>query len=457
MSELPFLVLDYALQHLLASSLIALVALLLCRTTALSPAARARVLAGALMLCVLGSALFLTQRPGAAAVAVSATASASADSDVPAKATWLPRSIAISQSTATLLVALWFAGVTWQLGRRAKAYLGLHRLIATSVRSRRLERDYRQMLPKGVAIHLCASFGPAVAGTLRPKILLPEQLAAALPDEALRAVLLHEIAHIRRHDPLAHALQKIAEALFWWNPLMRRLGAALDTVREIACDVEASRSCDTPTDYADALLTAIEHLVPLREARLVATLGVSDALQALDQRISGIIEERPKPGPAATFAWVVALLPMYAACMAVAAVAPALTRTMAVTAAAGPATTDVAAGPVTAAAAEPATTAATETTSGLSGDHYQRSAARASHDYDLGATAASIGYQRRVAQLDGIVSSDVYDERLSQIRQDYDEAMSATQARYTQAITRAAERFESARQPGDAGASPLQE
>jgi hypothetical protein len=153
---------------------------------------------------------------------------------------------------------------------------------------------------------------------LRPKILLPEHLAESLPEPALRAALLHEASHVRRNDLVANTFQKIVEVVFWWNPIIRWMGSTLDAAREIACDVKASRSCENPADYAEALLTAVEHIAIPRAVRFAAALGMSGS-QVLDQRIECIIEERSSGAPA-RMAAIGALLVLAAVCVAACAV-----------------------------------------------------------------------------------------------------------------------------------------
>lgn len=335
MSELAFPLLGYALEHLLASGIVALVVLALCATKTITARMKAGILFAALLLSVLGPAWPRPDGIGVDAGGIPARADAvpvrvhDEASRIDAKAA-NPASasaghIRLGEPAAMLLIAVWALGAVWRLARQVRGHAGLRRIIAASARSRALEDAYRHLVRPGVEIRLCASFGPAVVGVLRPNILIPERLAASLPADAMRAVILHEAAHIRRNDPVVHALQKFVEALFWWNPAIRWMGARLDVSREIACDVEASRACETPVDYAHALLTAVEHVVPSPGVRFAPALGVADASGTLDKRIDGIIETRAASGAMARLASLAALLCMAAACVAAEAVSRPLT------------------------------------------------------------------------------------------------------------------------------------
>lgn len=77
---------------------------------------------------------------------------------------------------------------------------------------------------------------PIVLGHFKPVILFPLGLLAKLPAEQVEAILLHELAHIRRNDYLINLFQNIAEALFFFNPGFLLLSGWLRSQREHCCD-----------------------------------------------------------------------------------------------------------------------------------------------------------------------------------------------------------------------------
>jgi TonB family protein len=94
---------------------------------------------------------------------------------------------------------------------------------------------------------------PLTCGVLRPLILLPED-ARDWDELRLRAVLLHESAHVRRRDCVAKYVAQASRALLWWNPLAWMVAARLNHEQELACD-DAVLSAGVPADtYATVLL-----------------------------------------------------------------------------------------------------------------------------------------------------------------------------------------------------------
>lgn len=101
---------------------------------------------------------------------------------------------------------------------------------------------------------------PALFGWTRPYLILPKTALSQLTERELLMVLLHELAHVKRHDVLLNWLMLLAQALHWFNPLawvwLRRLRAD----RELVCDAMVLRTLDGTSRavYGGTLLKLLE-------------------------------------------------------------------------------------------------------------------------------------------------------------------------------------------------------
>jgi len=94
---------------------------------------------------------------------------------------------------------------------------------------------------------------PTVVGCLRPVVLVPLGALAGLPPDQLEALLLHELAHIRRQDYLINLLQSVVEALLFYHPAVWWISAHVRTEREHCCDDAAVALTGDALVYARAL------------------------------------------------------------------------------------------------------------------------------------------------------------------------------------------------------------
>lgn len=93
-------------------------------------------------------------------------------------------------------------------------------------------------------------------GILKPTIVLPST-AHEWSDDRRRAVLFHELAHVRRKDLLGHTLGRLACAMWWFHPLAWTAARKLRAESERACDDLVLACGARPTDYAQHLLEMV--------------------------------------------------------------------------------------------------------------------------------------------------------------------------------------------------------
>jgi bla regulator protein BlaR1 len=131
---------------------------------------------------------------------------------------------------------------------------------------------------------------PLVAGLLRPVLLWPRQLQDRLDEDGLKAVLVHELAHLRRRDHWVRWAEMLAACVWWWNPLFRLARRRIRQYAELACDAwvlavlpKARRA------YAEALLQVCEHVT--RAAEPAPALGVGGDRDDFQRRLTMIMRE----------------------------------------------------------------------------------------------------------------------------------------------------------------------
>ncbi|HEV2671792.1 MAG TPA: M56 family metallopeptidase [Gemmatimonadales bacterium] len=168
-------------------------------------------------------------------------------------------------------------------------------------------------------VRLLRASGPVMPmtwGIRRPAILLPAA-AAEWPAERRRDVLLHELAHVKRHDFLVQLMARIACAVYWFHPLVWLAVTRLREERERACDDQVLRAGAKPSAYATHLL---EIARGLRAARATSLASVAMARPAqLATRLIDVLDARrrrdtlsPRSALPAWIAAVVIVVPLAA-------------------------------------------------------------------------------------------------------------------------------------------------
>jgi bla regulator protein blaR1 len=142
-------------------------------------------------------------------------------------------------------------------------------------------------LPLGMKALISSAFvEPGVFGVHRPVLLLPAGTDHLTPSQ-LKAIVAHELCHVRRRDNLATAIQMGLEALFWFHPLVWWLGARLIEERERACDEEVLLLGNEPEAYAEGILKVCELYL---ESPLPCASGATGS--NLKRRIEAIMTKR---------------------------------------------------------------------------------------------------------------------------------------------------------------------
>ena len=177
---------------------------------------------------------------------------------------------------AAVALAVWASGAAILLACWAVRWLRVHRALRSASR-----------LAIDAPVPVWSSttrLEPGVFGIFRPVLLVPAGLADRLSPAQFRAILAHELCHVRRRDNLAALFHMLVEAAFWFHPLVWWIGARLMEERECACDQEVLRLGGDPEAYATGILDVCRMYL---ESPLPCASGVTGA--DLKKRIASIV------------------------------------------------------------------------------------------------------------------------------------------------------------------------
>jgi len=93
----------------------------------------------------------------------------------------------------------------------------------------------------------------------RVRIVVPSFLLASLDRHELRAMLAHELAHVRRRDHLVRWIEWLACSAFWWNPVAWWARREVRAAEEASCDALGAAALESkPREYARSLLGVLK-------------------------------------------------------------------------------------------------------------------------------------------------------------------------------------------------------
>jgi len=127
---------------------------------------------------------------------------------------------------------------------------------------------------------------PMVMGHLKPLILLPVGLMTALPMAEIEAILLHELAHIRRRDYLVNLLQRFTETLFFFNPAVWWLSSLMRAEREHCCDDITLTQVGNKKHYINALVSCQEYVLQAPPCAVALNGGKNNLLHRVKRMIN---------------------------------------------------------------------------------------------------------------------------------------------------------------------------
>lgn len=135
--------------------------------------------------------------------------------------------------------------------------------------------------------------GACAVGFVRPRIVVGAALVARLDRQALRAVVLHEAAHLSRYDDWTGLLRQFIVAVAGFHPAVWCIARQIEHESEAACDRLVVDALGAPLVYASALAHVAEQASTSRCPSMVLAPGVLVRRSRLHERVSRIVAARP--------------------------------------------------------------------------------------------------------------------------------------------------------------------
>jgi GWxTD domain-containing protein len=181
--------------------------------------------------------------------------------DLPALSAGGPIATSVPFSIWRWAVPMWMAGVAVFYLRAAGGWMAARRLRSAGTRTASAEWQERfatlcarMRVDRAVTlVESCLAEVPVVIGYLKPVVLLPAGLVTGLSTAQVEALLVHELAHIRRHDYLVNMLQSVVEGLLFYHPAVWWVNHVIRTEREHCCDDAVVALRGDARGYAGAL------------------------------------------------------------------------------------------------------------------------------------------------------------------------------------------------------------
>jgi beta-lactamase regulating signal transducer with metallopeptidase domain len=181
----------------------------------------------------------------------------------------------------------------WQIGRIVRFHRRLRWVIPAPEWLVQEVRDLSgQMGVRAPEILVLPDLAPPMLWFLgRAKLLVPARLVSNADLLGLRAILAHELAHLRRGDHWVRRLDFFAGLIWWWNPVYWLTRERLSTEAELACDEWAIRAVpDGRVSYAEALLEVCRTLSTTRSPAPALGVAGAGAGRFLERRVNMILQ-----------------------------------------------------------------------------------------------------------------------------------------------------------------------
>jgi beta-lactamase regulating signal transducer with metallopeptidase domain len=223
------------------------------------------------------------------------------------------------------VVMVWLAGVGLMLLRVS---LAMRQTIALVVEDASVPQEItgalrseceRLGITRQVAVTLSSRVDvPGVMGVFWPTLVLPLSLSSGLAPCELRAIIVHELVHIRRHDFAVNLVQMLVESLYFFNPAVWWLSRRIRIEREACVDSAVVRITGESLEYATLLDKLGRQLVAGGTSAALVGLGDGAKDGTLLERVKRVVE--PGVSPRIRLSWATLLAVLLLSVLGLAAV-----------------------------------------------------------------------------------------------------------------------------------------
>jgi beta-lactamase regulating signal transducer with metallopeptidase domain len=217
------------------------------------------------------------------------------------------RPIHLASRTIEWLIGLYAVSAALSLARLVHGWIAARRLVESAEEHPLTTLEAALLRTCAERLHLSAKriphvrflskpeASPMVVGVRCPVLLLPESMRhtseTAFDDARLAAVLLHELAHVRRRDYLANLIARVVSLPIAYHPATHSLQRRIRQTREMICDFHAAGAFPSNCSYARSLLALAEGLVSPQLH--VEAVGLFDHTRhSLEERIMKLTEPK---------------------------------------------------------------------------------------------------------------------------------------------------------------------
>ena len=136
---------------------------------------------------------------------------------------------------------------------------------------------------------------PMAIGWLKPVVLLPASMVTGLSTPQLEMLLLHELAHIRRHDYLVNFFQTLVEILLFFHPAVHWVSKQMRNEREYCSDDIAVQHCGDAIAYAHTLADTASLCTKAHHHHTIPDLAMAASGGDLKQRVVRLVDHHCAP------------------------------------------------------------------------------------------------------------------------------------------------------------------